>query len=57
MSKSYNTNRRRDRDDNDQFSGERYGNQRHQQTELKRREERIRRAREKRDDFYQENYQ
>ena len=61
MSNTYNTNKRRvvnrdpsilERDGYDaQFWGKRYGNLRKQVSELKKRERRIRRAREKMDDF------
>jgi hypothetical protein len=55
MSKTYNTDRRRAREEHEQFSGERYGNLRRQQAEQKLRRERIDRARRKRDSFNEED--
>jgi hypothetical protein len=49
MSKTHNTDRRRNRDDYEQFSGERYGNKRRQMSEMKRRDTRRQRAQEKRE--------
>lgn len=55
MSRTKNTDRRRNRDDQEQFSGERYGNNRKSESEMKVRERRRQRAKEKQTaDFFPE---